>query len=146
MHEFLKHCSLSTLHIMSKAQDCLRANSRDSLPRFQNPGGSAARIEVNLIQIIIKSYEFHCCGKIGGWSAFLEASDGEVYSIKFQIWRPMSSNRFVKLERTLFLYLPSLEIVIPTVATKKYQTTVSNLTSNQEMWLDTILNRMVALM
>ncbi len=93
---------LSNLHIMSKARECLRANSADSLPRFQNPGRNAPRIEVNPIQVIIKSYKFHCCGKVGGWSAFLEASGGEVYSIKFQIWRPMSSNRFVKIGENSF--------------------------------------------
>ncbi|XP_064406791.1 uncharacterized protein LOC135351658 isoform X2 [Halichondria panicea] len=85
-----------------KARECLRANSADSLPRFQNPGRNAPRIEVNPIQVIIKSYKFHCCGKVGGWSAFLEASGGEVYSIKFQIWRPMSSNRFVKIGENSF--------------------------------------------
>ena len=90
---------------MSKAQECLRANSTDSLPTFRSPGRNAPRIEVNPIQVIIKSYEFHCCGKVSSWSAFVEAGSGnfdEVYSIKFQIWRPMSRNRFVKIGENSF--------------------------------------------
>ena len=50
---------------------------------------------MNPIQVIIKSYEFHCCGKVGGWAAYVEPggnSHTNAYSIKFQIWRPTSEN------------------------------------------------------
>ncbi len=97
----------------STAQECVRANSdgADSLPIFGDPGKVAPRIEVNPIQVIIKSYEFHCCGKVGGWAAYVEPGGGiqtnGVYSINFQIWRPMGDNRFVKIGDNSF---PSLTL------------------------------------
>ncbi len=75
-----------------------------------NPGNNASRIEVNPIQVIIKSYEFHCCGKVGGWAAYVEPGGRhhtDAYSIKFQIWRPMGNNRYVKIGENSF---PSLNL------------------------------------
>ncbi len=94
--------------LLTAAQDCVRANSdgADSLPSFGDPGNSAPRIEVNPIQAIIKSYEFHCCGRVGGWAAYVEPGGrnhmNRVYSIKFQIWRPMGDNTFVKIGENSF--------------------------------------------
>ncbi len=98
--------------LLTAAQDCVRANSdgADSLPSFSDPGGNAPRIEVNPIQAIIKSYEFHCCGKVGGWAAYVEPGGGghtTAYSIKFQIWRPMGNNMFMKIGENSF---PSLTL------------------------------------
>ena len=93
------------------AQDCVRANSggADSLPLFEDPGGRGApRIEANPVQVIIKSYEFHCCGKVGSWAAVVYPNGGGhtdgVYSIKFQIWRPMGDNTFFKIGENSFTY------------------------------------------
>ncbi len=60
-------------------------------------------LELKWIQsliVIIKSYKFHCCGRVDGWAAYVEPAGGgghtiNAYSIKFQIWRPMGDNRFV---------------------------------------------------
>ncbi len=94
------------------AQDCVHANSdgADSLPSFSDPGRNAPRIEVNPIQVIIKSYKFHCCGRVGAWAAYVDPGGGghaTAYSIKFQIWRPMGDNTFVKIGESSF---PSLTL------------------------------------
>ena len=86
----------------------MRANSEggDSLPSFSDPERDGPRIEVNPIQVIIKSYQFHCCGKVGGWAAYVEPGGGKhddgVYNIKFQIWRPMGGNNYVKIGENSF--------------------------------------------
>ena len=91
----------------TKAQECLRANSGgDNLPSFSDPGNSAPRIEINPIQVIIKSYQFHCCGKVGGWAAYVQPGGGNhedgVFNIKFQIWRPTGGNSYVKIGENSF--------------------------------------------
>ncbi len=100
------------------AQDCVRANSdgADSLPSFGDPGNGAPRIAVNPIQVIIKSYKFQCCGRVGGWAAYVDPGGGKnerVYSIKFQIWRPMGDNRFVKIGESSFplLILATISLI-----------------------------------
>ena len=85
----------------------MQANSEggDSLPSFSDPGMMAPRIESNPIQVIIKSYEFHCCGKVGGWAAYVEPGGGGhdgKYSIKFQIWRPSGGDSYVKIGENSF--------------------------------------------
>ncbi len=100
-------------YITIAGQDCVRANSdgADSLPLFGNPENSAPRIATNPIQAIIKSYQFHCCGKVGGWAAYVGPGGGNhangVYSIKLQIWRPAGNNRYVKIGENSF---PSLTL------------------------------------
>ena len=92
----------------------MRANSDggDSLPSFGDPGNSAPRIEINPIQVIIKSYEFHCCGKVGGWAAYVQPGGGKhedgVYNIKFQIWRPTSGDSYVKIGENSF---PEVQLI-----------------------------------
>ena len=92
----------------SAARDCLRANSDGggSLPSFGDPTNDAPRIDSNPIQVIIKSYQFHCCGKVGGWAAYVQPGGGghedEVYNIKFQIWRPAGGNSYVKIGENSF--------------------------------------------
>ena len=100
----------------SAAQDCLRANSDggDSLPSFGDPGNSAPSIEVNPIQAIIKSYQFHCCGKVGGWRAYVQPGgknhdDEGVYNITFQIWRPTGGNSYVKIGENSF---PGVQLIV----------------------------------
>ncbi len=61
---------------------------------------------MNPIQVIIKSYEFHCCGKVGGWTAYVEPGGNghtNAYS-KFQIWRPTSesSASYIKIGENSF--------------------------------------------
>ena len=56
---------------------------------------------MNPIQVIIKSYEFHCCGKVGAWAAYVEPGGGghtTAYSIKFQIWRPTSESSAIYIK------------------------------------------------
>ena len=91
------------------ADDCIRANSDegDRLPNFGDPGNNAPRIEVNPIQVIIKSYQFHCCGKVGEWRAYIEPGGDmydRLYTIKFQIWRLTDAtlNRYVKVGENSF--------------------------------------------
>ena len=97
------------------AQDCLRAVSDggDSVPSFSDPGKNAPRIQPNPVQAIITSYEFHCCGIIAGWAAFVEPGGGKhngrnsgvgAYSVTFQVWRPTPSdgNRYVKVGESQF--------------------------------------------
>ncbi len=61
---------------------------------------------MNPVQVIIKSYQFHCCGKVGGWAAYVQPGGGNheqrVYSLKFQIWRPSGNNRYVKIGENSF--------------------------------------------
>ncbi len=101
------------LLFMNVGQDCIRANSDggNNLPNFGNPGNTNFIVGVNPIQVIIKSYEFHCCGRVGGWAAYVQPGGGghttEVYSINFQIWRPMGVNTFVKIGENSF---PSLTL------------------------------------
>ena len=86
----------------------MRANSEGggSLPGFGDPGNNAPNIAMNPIQVIIKSYQFHCCGKVGGWAAYVEPGgnmhENGVYNIKFQIWRPTSGNTYVKIGENSF--------------------------------------------
>ena len=89
------------------AQDCLRANSYggDSLPSFSDPGNGAPRIANNPIQAIIKSYEFHCCGVLSGWAAYVQPGGGghdKGYNITFQIWRPIGGNSYAKIGENSF--------------------------------------------
>ncbi|XP_064406799.1 uncharacterized protein LOC135351663 isoform X1 [Halichondria panicea] len=91
------------------AQDCVRGNSdgADSLPSFLDPNNWNSIVRVNPIQVIIKSYEFHCCGKVGAWAAYVEPGGGShttAYSIKFQIWRPTSENSasYIKIGENSF--------------------------------------------
>ena len=83
-----------------------KSDGGDSLPSFGDRGNSAPHIEINPIQVIIKSYEFHCCGKVGGWGAIVEPGGGNhedgVYNIKFQIWRPTSGDSYVKIGENSF--------------------------------------------
>ncbi len=95
--------------VLYTAQECVRANSdgADSLPSFMDPGNIVSEIGVNPIQVIIKSYEFHCCGKVGAWAAYVEPGDNghtNAYSIKFQIWRPTSENSasYIKIGENAF--------------------------------------------
>ncbi len=79
------------------AQECVRPNSggADSLPSFVDPDNTNSLIGVNPIQVIIKSYEFHCCGKVGGWAVYVQPGGKHpttAHSIKFQIWRPLGDN------------------------------------------------------
>ena len=96
------------------AQHCLRSNSEggDSLPSFGDPGNNAPYIEINPIQVIIKSYQFHCCGKVGGWAAYVQPGGGNhadgVYNIKFQIWRPTGGDSYVKIGENSF---PRVQLV-----------------------------------
>ena len=94
------------------AQDCLRANGAENLPNFGDPGNSAPRIDMNPIQVIIKSYQFHCCGKVGGWAAYVQPGgryhENGVYNIKFQIWRPTSGNSYVKIGENSF---PGVQLI-----------------------------------
>ena len=92
----------------------MQANSigGDRLPLFNDPGRDGPRIESNPIQVIIKSYQFHCCGKVRGWAAFVEPGGGrhdDVYTVKFQIWRPtpMDSDRYIKVGENSF---PSVRV------------------------------------
>ena len=62
---------------------------------------------MNPIQVIIKSYEFHCCGRVGDWAAYVEPGGNghtTAYSIKFQIWRPTSENSasYIKIGENSF--------------------------------------------
>ena len=87
--------------------DCIRANSAggNNLPSFSDPGHDGPHISMNPIQVIIKSYEFHCCGKVEGWAAFVEPGGrhhDEVYTIRFQIWRPTGSDSLVKIGENEF--------------------------------------------
>ncbi len=55
----------------------------------------------------MKSYEFQCCGKVGGWAAYVEPGGNghtNAYSIKFQIWRPTSesSASYIKIGENSF--------------------------------------------
>ncbi len=83
--------------LLTAGQNCVIANSdgADSLPSFGDPDNKDSIVGVNPIQVIIKSYRFQCCGKIGGWAAYIQPGGGnhdDAYSIKFQIWRPTSEN------------------------------------------------------
>ena len=85
----------------------MQANSigENRLPIFNDPGRDGPRIEINPIQVIIKSYQFHCCGKVGGWAAYVEPGGGRhdgVYTIRFQIWRPTGGNSFFKVGENRF--------------------------------------------
>ena len=98
-------CNISIL----LAQDCLRAITEgvDSLPDFGDPGNGSPRIEITPIQAIITSYEFHCCGIIAGWAAYVEPGGGMhngVFSIAFQVWRPtpFDGHRYVKVGENHF--------------------------------------------
>ena len=83
------------------AQDCLRPaytndDDGDSLPNFEDLGNRAARIpNGNGAQAIVTGYQFHCCGDIGAWQAYVRPNgrnhrDG-AYNINFQVWRPTST-------------------------------------------------------
>ena len=96
----------------SAAQDCVRANGGDSLPSFGDPGNSVPSTDINPIQVIIKSYQFHCCGKVGRWAAYVQPGGGNhedgVYNIKFQIWRPTSGDSYVKIGENSF---PEVQLI-----------------------------------
>ena len=102
---------LLLLYHTAAAQDCIRAESggRESLPNFGDPGNRNVIVGANPIQAIITSYEFHCCGIIIGWGAYVQPGGGMhengAYSITFQVWRPTSTdgNRYVKVGENIFL-------------------------------------------
>ena len=68
------------------AQDCLQG----AAPRipFEDLGGDSTRRS----QAIVTSYQFHCCGDITEWQAYMRPGGGRhnrgVYTIHFQVWRP----------------------------------------------------------
>ena len=90
----------------------MRAEGGDSLPNFSGPGNGAPHININPIQVIIKSYQFHCCGKVGGWGAYVQPGGGNhedgVYNIKFQIWRPTGGDSYVKIGENSF---PGVQLI-----------------------------------
>ena len=96
--------------ITRTAQDCLRAVSDggDSLPSFSDPDNMDVIVGANPIQAIVTSYEFHCCGIITGWGAYVQPGggmhDNGAYSITFQVWRPTSTDRsrYVKVGENIF--------------------------------------------
>ena len=72
------------------SDQCLQTNNGQSLPSFQNYGGSVGRIS-RYHQAIIPSYRFTCCGEITAWGVDVEKGggkdDGE-YTLNLQVWRP----------------------------------------------------------
>ncbi len=97
--------------MLTAAQGCVQANGGGNLPGFSNPNNRDSIVGMNPIQVIIKSYEFQCCGRVGVWAAYVQPGGGGhddgVYSINFQIWRPMGVNTFVKIGENSF---PSLTL------------------------------------
>ena len=80
------------LVVLVVAQDCLRpAGTEDQLPPFGDGNGEKIP-NTDGAQVIVTSYQFHCCADITAWQAHVDR-DGRrhqagAYSITFQVWRP----------------------------------------------------------
>ena len=76
--------------ILSFTDQCILTNNGQSLPIFQDYGGSVARITLHH-QAIVPSYRFTCCGEIRAWGVDMEPGgrrDDERYTLDLQVWRP----------------------------------------------------------
>jgi len=76
--------------MLSISAECLRPGTQGE-NRIHLDQGDSARLNNNT-QAIITSYQFHCCGEIESWQAFVEPNGGAhsrgIYNIQFQVWRP----------------------------------------------------------